>query len=373
MTEEELSDRILSAKGPCTIVGGGTRRMQTSGEHFSTAELSGITLYEPGALTMVARAGTPVTEVEAALDAENQRLAFEPFDYRIVMGTDGVPQIGSVFATNNSGSRRFAVGAARDFLLGVRFVDGSGRIIKNGGRVMKNVTGYDLVKLLSGSYGTLGVLTEVSFKVLPIPETESSLVLHQLSDRDAVAAMSKSLSSPYEVTGAVHDPLTGQTVLRLEGFADSVTYRIEKLQELLGGSAPEVSVWEAANSSSFWKSQRNLDGLAKQGGDVWKVSCKPSDAPSLAEKAAALSHSFDWGGGLIWIETSPGTDLRARLGAFDGHATIIRASETTTRQLGRFHPEAPGVARIAQGLRDQFDPRGILNPGLMDAVPSLAA
>ena len=170
-TEAELAAIITGAEGPLRIEGGGTRPIggASNGARLSTSAMTGVELYEPGALTLVVRAGTPLDEVEATLAAEGQRLAFEPMDHRGLLGTSGTPTIGGVVAANVSGPRRIQAGACRDFLLGVRFVDGQGRIIRNGGRVMKNVTGYDLVRLMAGSYGTLGVLTEVALKVLPAP------------------------------------------------------------------------------------------------------------------------------------------------------------------------------------------------------------
>ncbi len=360
--EEELAAIIRDAKGPLSIRGGGTRGLSVMGEPLSTAEMTGITLYEPGALTVVARAGTPVAEIEAALAEENQRLAFEPMDHCALSGTDGTPTIGGVIAANISGPRRIAVGAARDFTLGVRFVDGSGEIIKNGGRVMKNVTGYDLVKLMSGACGTLGVLTEVSFKVLPVPETQATLVLRGLTDTDAVRTMARALGSPFEVTGAAHD---GETLLRLEGFEASVTYRAQALRDALVEFDAEIIVMDAEASADRWRGIRDVTSFADQPGDVWRLSCKPSDGPELAKRAGAAARLFDWAGGLIWLCVPEGTDLRADLGEFDGHVTLVRASPETKRRLNVFHPEAPGVARLSQGLRDRFDPRGILNPGLM--------
>lgn len=353
--EAELAEIIAAATVPLAIRGGGTRGVDVAGVELSTRGMSDITLYEPGAMTMVVQAGTPVAEIETALAAENQRLAFEPTDYRRLLGTTGTPTLGGVMAANSSGPRRISVGAARDFLLGVRYVDGMGQIVKNGGRVMKNVTGYDLVKLMAGAHGTLGVLSEVSLKVLPCPETQSTLVLHGLDDVAAVAALAKALGSPFEVTAAAHDPAAGQTLLRVEGFSDSVRYRMEELKKLLGC---ETSVEE--ESTARWTAWRDVEDFAGAGEDVWRVSCKPSDGPALVAKSGALGARYDWAGGLIWLRTKAGYDLRAALGAYDGHATLIRGTGQP-----RFQPEASGVARIAAGLRARFDPRGLLNTGLM--------
>ncbi len=356
--ETALADLIKGASGPLSIRGGGTRGIECAGDPVSTQAMSGITLYEPGAMTLVAQAGTPVAEIEAALARENQRLAFEPMDHRPLMGTDGTPTIGGVMAANVSGPRRISVGAARDFLLGVRYVDGAGQIVKNGGRVMKNVTGYDLVKLMAGAHGTLGVLTEVSLKTLPCPETEATLVLHGLSDVQAVAAMASALGSPYEITGAAHDPVKGVTLLRIEGFAPSIAYRAEKLKALL---APvEITVDTAEQSMARWAAWRDVTALADVPGDVWRVSCKPSDGPDIAGRARAEAVMYDWAGGLIWMRLAEGRDLRGRLGNYDGHATLVRGTGQP-----RFQPEAAGVARLTAGLRARFDPRGVLNAGLM--------
>lgn len=367
-SEAAVAEWVAGASGPVQVRGGGTRGVSGTGEVLSVAGLSGITLYEPGALTMVAQAGTPVAEIERVLDAENQRLAFEPMDHRGLIGSEGAPTIGGVFAANISGPRRLAVGAARDFLLGVRFVDGRGAIVKNGGRVMKNVTGYDLVKLMAGAFGTLGVLTEVSFKVLPKPETQGTLVLRGMSDHAAVDAMCQAMGSPFEVTGAAHDPAAGQTALRVEGFEASVAYRLERLRVLLGDSGAEMDVVGADETAAFWRAQRDVDVFQGAQGDVWRVSCKPTDAPELVAKAGAEAVLYDWAGGLIWLRMEPGTDLRTRLGDFDGHATIIRADKATKARFGMFHPESAGVARLTAGLRAQFDPKSLFNRGLMAAV-----
>ncbi|WP_298840273.1 FAD-binding protein [uncultured Roseobacter sp.] len=368
-TEAALADVIKSATGPLSVRGGGTRGMSGGYAPLETGGLSGISLYEPGALTIVAGAGTPLSDIDAALAAENQRLAFEPMDHRKLLGTTGTPTLGGVISANISGPRRIQGGAARDYALGVRFVDGAGNIIKNGGRVMKNVTGYDLVKLMCGSCGTLGVLTEVSLKVLPVPETSGTLMLRNLSNRDAVEVMSAAMGSPYEVTGAAHcakilddAPITA---LRVEGFEASVAYRLEKLRTMFSDRKTDMEIVPQEMSDWFWEGVRDAGKFSEAEGDVWRVSCKPSDGPALEAASEAEECFCDWGGGLIWFRTRSGSDLRAKLGSFDGHATLVRASAETKSKLGTFQPEAPGVARLSAGLRQRFDPRGILNTGLM--------
>jgi glycolate oxidase FAD binding subunit len=362
-TEADLADMIASASGPICVRGGGTRGVHLDGAVLETGGLSGITLYEPGSLTLVARAGTPLAEIEAALDAEGQRLAFEPMDHRGLLGTSGAPTIGGVVSANVSGPRRVSVGACRDFMLGVRYVDGTGTLVKNGGRVMKNVTGYDLVKLMSGSWGTLGVLTEVSLKVLPKPETAACALIDGLSDVDAVQAMAKALGSPFEVSGAAHIPrgLNGQpvTMLRIEGFAGSVAYRADQIASLFGGMSVRVER-DPETVAKGWAWVRDVDTFQGTEGDVWRVSCTPSDAAGLGAKMKAAALLYDWGGGLIWARVPDGTDLRTRLGAFDGHATLVRGAGQA-----KFQPEPAPVAALSRGLRARFDPKGILNTGLM--------
>ena len=376
-SEAGLAEAIAKANGPLRISGGGTRDIgnPVDGTPVSMAGLTGITLYEPGSLTLIARAGTPVAEVEAALEAENQRLAFEPMDHRRLLGTEGEPTLGGVVAANVSGPRRVQAGACRDFLLGVRFVDGSGMAVKNGGRVMKNVTGYDLVKLMAGSRGTLGVLTEVSLKVLAKPETEATLVAEGLDAAEAVAALSAALGSPYGVTGAAHlgAGLDGpsRTRIRIEGLGESVTHRRMRLQ---ADVLPDFDVVEGAASAMLWEEVRDVAPFAGRDGAVWRVSVKPSDGPVLSERleAAGLDHAaiFDWGGGLVWILTEDGGDagagvIRGQTARLGGHATLIRAKPAIRKEVKVFQPEPAPIAAIARELRRKFDPREILNPGLM--------
>ena len=288
---------------------------------------------------------------------------------RGLLGTSGEPTIGGVVAANASGPRRIQAGACRDSLIGVRFVDGRGTVLKNGGRVMKNVTGYDLVKLMAGSYGTLGVLTEVAFKVLPGVEAQACVMIHGLSDAEAVAAMSKAFGSPFEVSGAAHSPAgpKGQpvTMLRLEGFADSVAYRAGKLRELLAGTG-EITVEDDPDRvQTMWQRSARRCTLPRARGRCVADLRQALGRAGCRGARRRRDAGYDWGGGLVWVLVPAGTDLRARLGAFAGHATLIRASEETRARMPVFQPEPAPVAALSEGLRRQFDPKGILNPGVM--------
>ena len=362
-SEAELAELISGATAPFSIRGGGTRLAgPLKGAALETGGLSGISLYEPGALTMVAGAGTPISEIEVALKAENQRLAFEPSDLRDLLGTSGESTIGGVAASNASGPRRIAAGACRDFMLGVRFVDGSGAIVKNGGRVMKNVTGYDLVKLMSGAHGTLGALSEVSFKVLPDVEMQLCLRLGGLDATQSVEAMSTALGSPFEVSGAARD-VDGAVMLRLEGFEASVRYRADQLQRSLKRFGEITIIDDQAECQTLWRDIRDVRAFVG-GGDLWRISVKPSDAPNVLDAIQPEKSMLDWGGGLVWVEVSKGKDIRAKMGVA-GHATLMRARDETFASLGRFHPEPTPLAKISAGLRARFDPKGLLNPALM--------
>ena len=363
-SEKELAELIAGAKAPFTIKGGGTRLAGLrESDTLDTSGLSGITLYEPGALTLVAQAGTPLAEIEAALAAENQRLAFEPPDMRDVLGTSGESTIGGIAASNASGSRRISAGACRDFMLGVRFVDGVGNVVKNGGRVMKNVTGYDLVKLMSGAHGTLGVLSEVSLKVLPKVEMQVCLRIDGLDPTRAVAAMSRALGSPYEVSGAARD-LDGAVLMRLEGFEASVRYRAAELTKLLTQFGTVETLEAQDLCETLWQDIRDVRALANTQGDLWRISVKSSDAPELLKVLDLEVALLDWGGGLIWTRVPSGTDVRAKM-TVAGHATLMRASEATFAKIARFHPEPAPLVKISAKLRARFDPKDLFNAGLM--------
>jgi len=387
-SEAQIAEIIAAARAdnqPFEIVGGGTRRglgrpVQAAGT-LSLKKLSGITLYEPGALSLMAKAGTPVAEIEQALAAGGQRLSFEPMDHRALFGTRGEPTIGGIAAANVSGPRRIFAGACRDSLIGVRFVNGSGEIIKNGGRVMKNVTGLDLVKLMAGSFGTLGVLSEVSFKVLPASERQATLVFEGLGVKAAVGVLSRALGSPFEVTGAAHLPENGpdekkpaMTLLRVEGFATQVDYRVNRLRETIGGEF-EARVVEGNEHQALWRYVRDVEIFKGTGHQVWKLSVKPGDAPAIHQALQARLKArmvFDWGGGLIWAgventKTAEAEIIRSVVGQYGGHATLVRAPDALRSAIAPFQPQARRIGELSTAIRNRFDPAGVLNPGRMSA------
>jgi len=365
-TEEALADivRDAGARGSALAVRGGGTRVPDGGggDVLSTGGLTGITLYEPGALTLVVRAGTPLAEVEAALAAEGQQLPFEPWDARPLTGRNGSPTIGGVVATNASGPRRIQAGACRDSMIGVRFVDGTGAVVKNGGRVMKNVTGLDLVKLMAGSRGTLGVLTEVAFKVLPRPEATATVVLDGLETATAVAAMTAAMGTPFEVTGAAHVPAgLGDgpvTLLRLEGFAGSVAYRARELAGTLARFGPARRV----EGPGDWERIRDAGTFAGRDGAVWRISVRPTDGPRVAAAVAPAEVMLDWSGGLVWALAPEDVDLRSAMAGIPGHATLVRAGPEAAARWGTLHPESEPVAALSEGLRRRFDPNDVFAP-----------
>lgn len=398
-TEEEACAVVMDAvasRAPLAIEGGGTKtgvgRPAQTERTLSAAGLTGITLNEPAELVISARAGTPLAEVVATLDAQGQQLTFEPMDHRALLGGTAEPTIGGVAAANVSGPRRVQAGAARDSLIGVRFVNGRGEMVKSGGRVMKNVTGLDLVKLMGGSWGTLGFLTEVTFKVLPKPERVATLVLRGLDDRAAVAALCAALGSPFEVTGAAHLPGSGdgdgRTLIRIEGFAASVDYRLGELRRLLR-RAGHADVVEGEAATSLWRSVRDVAPLmdefaptsrevaaisSRVGSAVWRISVAPTHGPAVTEaigRAMPARWFYDWGGGLVWLACDPVGDagaavIRAALGG-RGHATLVRAPVEIRAAVDVFEPMSGPLRRLTAGIKTSLDPHGILNPGRMYA------
>jgi glycolate oxidase FAD binding subunit len=391
-TETEAAALIrehAARKTPLHIRGGGTRagfgNSVAAEATLSSGGLTGITAYNPAEMVITARAGTPVAEIEEALAANGQAMAFEPMDHRPAMGTTGIATIGGLFAVNSSGPRRFTAGAARDHLLGIRFVNGAGERVKAGGRVMKNVTGLDLVKLLAGSHGTLGFLTEVTFKVLPTPKTATTIVISGVDDEAAVQAMAAAMSLSVEVSGAAHLPesvrgrfLRGAlpegpaTVLRLEGLSASVAVRADRLEAAMAGFGP-VTRLDAEESAVLWREIRDVAPYA-DGTDrpLWRVSMPPSRGHELVaglRLRAGVDAFYDWQGGLIWMrmEADPEAEvLRHGIRTLGGgHATLLRANSAVRAATPAFEPQLRAVALLSERIRAKLDPHGIFNPGLM--------
>ena len=396
--EWELASLIVNAaeRGrPVEVAGAGTKRgvgrAVDASVVISTTGMNGITLYEPTELVMSALAGTPVAKVEAELAARGQMLPFEPIDLGPVMGQEaGRGTIGAVFATNLSGARRVATGAARDHLLGVRAINGRGETFKSGGRVLKNVTGYDVARGLAGSWGTLAVMTEVTFKVVPRPERTATLIFSGLTDEIAAEVMCKAMATSYEVSGAVHLPAdmvtrlrtadvaapdTAITALRIENLATFVGHRCGKLIESVAvyGTA---SLIDEAKSLSLWEELRQLSVLQESTKPLWRISTTPLAGPKVVtaiSRYMKVEAFYDWAGGLIWLQVpesadAGATDIRRVIAQHGGHATLIRADEQVRAAVGVFQPLEPGIDRLSRRLKATFDPSGVLNPGRMYAA-----
>lgn len=368
---------------PLLVYGRGTKlgmlRPVQAGRSLSTRDLTGIPLYSPQELIISARAGTTLPDVEARLAESGQNLIAEPPDLSSLLGAEGVQTIGGVVATNLSGPRRVAWGSMRDHVMGVRAVNGAGEVFRSGGRVLKNVTGLDLAKLVTGSHGTLAVITEITLKVLPAAEMTGSLVFRVPDPAQGVAKLSAALGSPYGVTGAAFLPaeaakrvpeLAGQgpvAVVRIEDFAKSVEYRLGKLAGELGGSRLGDDA-----SRSAWRAIRDAGPLRMAAGDaIWRVSVRPSAGPDvLAAVGKAGGRGFlDWGGGLVWIAGPPGMhdQVIAAAKAARGVWTVLRAPEGMRAAVDVIPPEPEPLARIARRVKAAMDPHGILNPGRLYA------
>jgi glycolate oxidase FAD binding subunit len=384
-TEEEVAAAIRAAiatREPLAIEGNGSKRAMLrpvqAARTLSTRGLTGITLQRPTELVISARAGTPIPEIEAALARHGQQLIAEPPDTRALFGTDQPATLGGIVATNLSGPRRITWGAMRDHVLGIRAVTGEGEIFRSGGRVLKNVTGLDLCKLLTGAHGTLGVLTEVTLKVLPKAETSGSLAIRVPDIAAGVRALSAALGSPFGVSGAAilphgHGALEGCVALaRIEDFTESVSYRLAKLREALGAFG-EIGLLGEEASEALWRAVRDAEPLAAAPGEaIWRLSVAPSAA---AAACAELTQAFgaklllDWGGGLIWV-AGPATELAHGAvihAAGKGSFTLFRAPDALRAVVPVLPAEPPALAALAARVKAVLDPQGLLNPGRMRA------
>lgn len=387
-TEEAIAAVIAqahAAREPILVEGHGSKRAMLrpvqAARTLSTRNYAGVTLHAPTELILSARSGTPIAEIAATLAEGGQQIIAEPPDLSALLGGGGAT-LGGVVAANLSGPRRVAWGAMRDHVMGMRFVNGSGEVLRSGGRVLKNVTGLDLCKLLAGSQGTLGVITEITLKVLPAAERAGTLVLPGLDARRAVAALAAALGSPFGVSGAAFLPedaaarapelsgfAGGVALARLEDFAPNVAYRLAKLRAELGGE-----MLDDAASRALWRRIRDAEVLQAAPDDaVWRVSVRPSAGP---EAAAALEEAgarlfLDWGGGLIW---AAGPATAAMHGAVEraarGHRgtwMVMRAPESLRAAVNVVPPEGAALARMTRRVKAALDPAGILNPGRLYA------
>ena len=385
-TAEQLTEALrwaVSERAPLEVIAGGTKRTYgppvQAAATLDASGLSGIVAYEPEELILTLRPGTPMAEVDAALAEAGQMLAFEPPDMTTLLGASGIATFGGLYATNLSGPRRLSAGAVRDHILGVHAVSGRAEAFKAGGKVVKNVTGYDLARALTGSFGTLAIATEITVKVLPRPETEATVALTGLAANRGVAALSRALGSPADVSGAAHLPAGiapavvdgaagAMTLMRVEGFGPSVAARTAALARLFEGSS--VSTLDEDVSRDVWRRIRDATPFTDRSRAVWRCSVPPTEGPRVVAAAPAGSRTYlDWAGGLVWIEAPPDDDAGAAAirgavrDAGSGHATLVSAPDTLRATVPVFQREQGATAALSKRLKAAFDPEEILNPG----------
>ena len=357
----DLVEIVAGHPRPLEPLGGGSKRAigrPVPADPLDLGAFAGIRAYEPAELVLTAGAATPLAAVERVLGESAQRLAFEPPSFRALLGVAAERTLGGVLAANIAGSRRVTAGAARDHFLGFRAVSGRAEVFKGGGSVVKNVTGYDLPKLLAGSWGTLAVLTDVTIRVVPAAEVERTLFVAKRTAHEGVAAMTAALGSPHDVSAAAFDPKRG-VALRVEGFAASVAAREAALRTLLGGAGATL---EAAESRSFWADAGGAAALAEWAA-VWRISVPPSDAPRVVEELDAERYLLDWGGGLIWAAFATVDAARVRSAVRGGHATLWKAPLESRAATAVFQPLPAALAAATRRVKHAFDPADRLNPG----------
>lgn len=389
---EQAVQAALAADTPLEIIGHGSRRAVGQPvppcRVLDLSALSAVRDYEPSELIITVEAGAPVADVMSLIDAKNQEFAFEPMDTAGLLGTPvGRGTIGGMIASSFAGPRRIRSGAVRDHLLGLTAVSGFGETFKAGGKVVKNVTGYDLCKLVAGSWGTLAVVTEATIKVMPKAEGEATLVLRGQDALTANRAMTAALGSAFDVSGAAYVPPSvlsrgdvlaeldparqGLTLLRLEGIDASVAHRSRSLAAVLGTFGAVDIVAEP--SRRLWAAIRDVVPFALSGPlgawTVWRIVCPPAAGGALGQALARETGGdliYDWGGGLIWLALPPSPDahagqVRARLAAAGAHATLMRAADDVRAAVDVFPPQDAGVAALGRRVKQSFDPRDILN------------
>jgi glycolate oxidase FAD binding subunit len=363
-SESELVE-LFSAPGTAfELVAGGTKRgigRPMEATVLDLSALSGIVDYQPGELVLTARPATPLTQVEALLHTQGQRLGFEP-PRGTLLAASGEQTLGGVLMANSSGSRRVTAGSARDHFLGFRAVNGRGEAFVGGGRVVKNVTGFDLPKVLAGSWGTLAALTEVTVRVVPVAESESTLLFAVDGAQAAVELCSQALGATFEVSAAAFLPARG-VALRLEGLTASVQTRVGGLLATLARSPQELL--DESASRKFWRQVGAAEAVARCP-VIWRLSVAPRQAARILAAIEAAQFQLDWGGGLIWVGAERVEAARIRGALQGGHATLVRAPLAERRSNAVFEPQAPAIAALAARFKAAFDPHNRLNPGRMN-------
>jgi glycolate oxidase FAD binding subunit len=342
---ETLSERIRAAverKTPLRLRGGGSKDFYGNtprGEVLDTRGYAGIVAYEPSELVLTARCGTPLAEIEEVLGAKGQCLPFEPPHF-------GAATFGGCIAAGLAGPRRAAAGALRDFVLGVKLVDGQARVLDFGGRVMKNVAGYDVSRLVAGSLGTLGLIAEASIKVLPAPRAERTLRL-EMDEARALEAMNRWAAEPLPISASAWH--AGTLYVRLSGS-----------QPALEAAAPRIGGDELPDAAAWWRSLREQAHPFFAGDDdLWRIA-----VPSITAPLALGAELLEWHGALRWLRSADASEVRAAAKRAGGHATLFRARD---KSAGAFAPLDPVLLRLHRALKQAFDPAGILNPGRLYA------
>ncbi|CAN7311535.1 glycolate oxidase subunit GlcE [Phenylobacterium sp. LjRoot225] len=371
--ETELCEAIAEAArdgATLSIRGGGSKqgvgRPAPASRILDMRGFTGVVDYDPAELVLTARAGTPLAAIQSLVASEGQMLAFEPFDHGPIFGTPpGAATLGGVIAAAVAGSQRLSQGAARDHLLGFRGVSGRAEAFVAGGKVVKNVTGYDLPKLMAGSWGRLAALTEVTLKVLPAPRTTATLVLTGLDPGRAVAAMTTAMGSQAEIAAAAHLPdAPALTAFRIQGFPASVAARCEMLSRALAGFGA-LQTSDAAEADAIWGRLRTLHSLPADA-PLWRISVPPSQGAPVVDALRPLGTRWlmDWAGGLIWAAADGAPDeVRTIAASAGGHAALVRGPESLRARVPAFHPPQRGVAALEARVRRAFDPHGLFETG----------
>jgi glycolate oxidase FAD binding subunit len=379
-TEAEVVEAVRAARADrrsLEIVGAGTKRaygrVAPCDDVLDVSGLAGIVKYEPSELILTVLPGTPVVEINALLAQKNQRLGFEPADWGPLFGaTANSATIGGVLSADASGPAALRYGRARDSLLGFRSVNGLAEAYKAGGKVVKNVTGFDLPKLMCGAMGTLGVLTEVTLRVFPKPSETVTLIARDVSTREGLALLRRVWQSPLEATALSYVPAStplvslgyvgeGAALIRLEGAPEPLKEKIAALHRF----APQAQRIDLPEVFGAIAGATALAGLDRT---VWRVSVPQNDAADLVDVLRPSWWTADWAGGLLWVGLPAGDNgatLRAACGERDGHATLVRANDEMRAGIALFTPETPARAALTKSVKAAFDPLGIFNPGRM--------